>query len=145
MNDPVKNNVCAQEFSPENIVKVPAMLSMTKEHGFLHFNLAFANFEILAAHLLKSDQWIYGIYHGPNYYGYIYYGDSLTLEQQLSCVRDFLPQDRNKLSELEKQFKGRIVYYKSTTDAFAILGEYEGKTVIRKPKQFKDKPNTSEL
>lgn len=141
MNDPVKNNACAQEFAPENIQKVPAMLCMTKGQGFLHFNIALANFDVLAAHLLKSDQWIYGLYYGPRYFGYVYHGDKLTLEQQMSCVRDFLPADRNELLQLVKQYSGRIDYHLSETDAFTIIGEYEGKKVIQKPKKFIDNQN----
>lgn len=141
MEDIVKRSAVTQEFSPRNIQKVPALLSMTPGQGFLHFNIAFANFDVLAAHLLRSDEWIYGIYHGPKYFGYLYYGETLSLDLQFGTVRDFLPANRNDLPKMVQQYAGRIDYHLSETDAFTIIGEYEGKKVIQKPKKFIDNQN----
>lgn len=144
MNDPVKNNANTSQFSPSSFQKVPAMIC-TNRTGFLNFNLGFADFEILAAHLLKSDEWIYGIYYGDHYYGYVYHGENLNLEKQFACVRDFLPQSRSLLNDLVKKWDGKVEYHKSAPDAFAIIGEYEGKPVIQKPKKLIDNYNTNGL
>jgi len=130
--DPVKQNAALTDFSAENLVKVPAEISFKKGLGFMQFNPAFVNFEILAAHLLKSDEWIYGIYYGANFYGFIYPGEKLSLELQFDCVRDYLPTDKNNLSEYQKRYSGKIEYHHSEPDSYAIIGELKGKKVIQK-------------
>lgn len=132
MIDPVTNNAKATTFS--NLEKVAVDLLVKKDYGLINFHIALANYEILAVHLLKSGEWIYGLYSGWQYQGYLYLGTTLTIEQQFSCVTDFLPKDFEKLSEFERIYKHRIDYYISSPDAFFILTEEQTKRKFLKKK-----------
>lgn len=135
MTDPVKQNAIHTDFSAEKIVKVPAEISFKKGLGFMQFNPAFVNLEILAAHLLKSDEWIYGIYYGANFHGFIYPGEKLSQELQFSSVQKYLPIDKNDLPDYQKKYFRKIEYHNSEPDSYAIIGELSGRNVIQKTKK----------
>ena len=128
----MKNNATLTDFSKESLVKVPAEILFKKGLGMMQFNPAFVNFEILAAHLLKSDEWLYGIYYGATFYGFLYMGENLTQELQFDCVKNYLPLDRNELAEYQKIFGGKIEYHFSAPESYAVIGELSGKKVIQK-------------
>ncbi|KFC19345.1 hypothetical protein [Chryseobacterium sp. FH1] len=130
--DPIKNNALGTTFSGTK--KIPVTLLASKDYGFINFHIALADYEIVGAHLLKSDEWIYGLYFGANYYGYLYLGEKLTLEQQMNCIRDYLPKDRNELTNFKVLYNKRIDYYESTADSFVIAGEINNRKVIVKSK-----------
>ncbi len=135
MLDPVTNNARLTDFSSETLVKVPAEILFKKGLGMMQFNPAFVNFEVLAAHLLKSDEWLYGIYYGATYYGYLYQGEKLSLELQFDCVKNYLPTDRNDLPFMISQYAGKIEYHHSNAESYAVIGELTGKKVIQKLKR----------
>lgn len=138
MNDQVKNNAILTTFAPETVQKVPVLLHVKEDFGPMYFHVAFANMEILCAHLLKSDEWIYGIYYGVHYYGYLYFGEKLSRDLQLACVKDFLPESRDVLSAFVERWNGKVNYHFSAPDAFRYLGEYQDKKIYQKPKKLKD-------
>lgn len=138
MNDPLKRTLQHQEFSGENIKKVPAFLHFQEDFGPMFFHLAFVNLEIIAAHLLKSNEWIYGIYEGQNYKGYLYFGENLKLDLQTACIKDFLPLNRNNLQEFVNRWNNKVEYHNSAADSFRYIGEIDSRKVYQKPKQLKD-------
>lgn len=135
INDPIKNNELMTTFAPKNVRKVNADIFFKKTNGdMLFYHLAFEGHEIVAVHLLKKDDWFYGIYLGSQKVGFLYPGGSLTIDQQLKCFKDYLPQDVNNLPEKVKIYDGDIEFHKCNNDAYCIIGEHNHKKVVQKTK-----------
>lgn len=135
MNDPIKNNELMTTFSPKNVRKVNADIHFKKSNGdMFFFHMAFEGYEIIAAHLLKKDDWVFGIYLGSRKVGFLYPGDSLSIEQQNKCFANYFPQDVNNLPEKVKIYDQEIAYHECTNDNYCIIGEWSGKNVIQRTK-----------
>lgn len=136
MNDPIKNNELMTTFSPKNVRKVNADIHFKKNNGDqFFFHMAFEAHEIIAAHLLKKDDWVYGIYLGNRKVGFLYPGELLTIEQQNKCFANYFPQDVNNLPEKIQIYEKDIEYHRCCNDAYCIIGEHNGKNIIQKTKK----------
>ena len=135
INDPIKNNELMHTFAPKNVRKVNADIHFKKSNGdFLFYHLAFEGHEIVAVHLLKKDEWVYGIYLGSRKTGFIYPGDVLTTAQQIRAFTNYFPDDKNNLPEKLKVYAGELEYHHCQNDAYCIIGEHHQKKIITKTK-----------
>lgn len=99
------------------------------------YSKAFQNSAVLGMNLLKSGEWIFPIYRtdfDERLSGYIYEGTVLSFQQIAEVLQRFAPPSLTEFSEYQKKFKGRIKYYRTKTEEFQIIGEYQGKEVIVK-------------
>lgn len=136
--DPIKNNELGTTFAPSNIRRVNADILFKKSNGdFLFYHMAFEGHEIIAAHLKRKDDWVYGIYLGATKVGFLYPGHKLTVEQRLKCFTDYFPADRNNLPEKIKVYAGEINYHTCENDAYCIIGEHNEKNIIQQTKKPK--------
>ena len=119
------------EFSPENITKVPALIHFKKAGSFMFFNVLFEGLDVLAVHLLKTDEWFFGIYHGATYNGYLHFG-KIPQEEHSKICDELLPKDHNALQQYVDINHGRVEYHTSAPDAWRFIGELESKKVIQK-------------
>lgn len=131
MSDFIKELPSQTRLNPTDITKVPALIHFKKEGGFLFFNMLFEGLDVLAAHLLKTDEWFFGIYHGCTFTGYLHFGEIPKEDHQKICD-DLLPKDRNVLQQYVDINHGRIEYHTSAPEAWRFIGELDNRKVIQK-------------
>lgn len=130
-----KESLEFEQFHSSNIEKVPAEIFFKKKGDFLFFQQVFEGLEIIGLHLLKKDEWIHGVYHGANRIGYLYGGNTLSMEQQIKIMRQYIPNDWNRLQEYVKQYAGKIDYHLCRNDLYRIVGKLENREIIQKVKR----------
>ena len=131
MSDFIKELPSQTSPNPESITKVPAHIHFNKAGGFLFFNMLFAGLDVLAAHLIKTDEWFFGIYHGATYSGYLHFGN-IPQEDHHKICDDLLPKDRNVLQQYVDINHGRVEYHTSAPEAWRFIGELDNRKVIQK-------------
>lgn len=131
----VKDNLEFTQFLDENIEKVPADIFLKKTGDFLFFHQVFEGLEIIGLHLLKKDEWIHGVYFGARRIGYLYDGETYSLEQQAKIMQQYIPANYNQLQDFVKQYAGRIDYHKCRNDLYRIVGKLENKEIVQKVKR----------
>ena len=136
MIDAVKNIELQTKFAPENIKKVAVEVFYSiPRKDFMFYHMAFEGAEIVAVHLLKKNDWFYGIYNGATKTGFLYTGDLLSMEQQLKCFTDYLPDNRNDLQGKIKEFENKIEFHNCTPDSYRTIGRSIHKQFIEQVKK----------
>ena len=131
-----KESLSFTDFLRDNQNIVPAKIVFKKSNkDFLFFHQAFSGLEIIAIHLLKKDEWIYGLYSGCTRVGFFYDGSTLSIDQQIKCLNEYIPQDANELHLFVRRFCGKIDYHKCTNDAYKIIGELDEHEIIQQIKR----------
>ncbi|MBG0515333.1 hypothetical protein HZP84_03925 [Elizabethkingia anophelis] len=122
------------EFNEENLEKIPVSV-LGSDNGYLYFNMAFQGLDILAGHLLKSGEWLFGIYFGGRLVGYLYEGVNMGYGDQVQMYLQIFPKNKNDLPEYEKRFEEKVDYHFSSPESFKIIGTLQNsrEVIVRDP------------
>lgn len=119
-----------QELSQENTIRVPAEILFRKNRGPLFFSTILQGIDVLAVKLLKSGEWMYGLYNGAAYCGYLHFG-SVPLEAHPEILSDIMPRDYNDLQNYVNRLAERAQYYTGSTDTWYYIGDLDNRKLLQ--------------
>lgn len=111
---------------------VPIQILTSEEKPIIPINLAFLGLDVLGIHLKKGDEWLYGVYRDGQKIGFLYEGGKMSREDQELYARRYLPDLINTLHYFKEKFKGKIGYYFSYADMYAVVGFCGNKNIIER-------------
>lgn len=121
------------QLSPENTTRVPAEIHFRKGGGPLFFSVFFQGLDVLGVELLKSGEWLYGIYNGAAYCGYMHFGD-LPSAAHPDILADVMPKDYNHVQNYVNRLHGKVRYYAGGMDKWFYIGELDKRKIIQRKK-----------
>lgn len=117
----------------------PCKSDLLKHYGYLSFQTALINVDIIGIRIVKSYEVVVITYRSANKTGFIYEGGNLTQEQVLRVYKD-APEDKNDLENWEQSMDGKIEILVPAKNNYVFINDREvvrsGKmqTVSRKKK-----------
>lgn len=106
---------------------------LMKDFGYISFQLALANVDIIGVRLVKSYEVVIITYRAAWKTGFIYEGGNLTPEKVFRIFSD-VPANWNELPEYEKNFEGKTEILYPPKHNFVFVKENQV-TKINKPKK----------
>lgn len=111
----------------------PCKTDLQKHYGYLSFQTALINVDIIGIRIVKSYEIVVITYRGANKTGFIYEGGSLTEEQVLRVYKD-APENRNNLEEWEKSMEGKIEILVPAKNNYVFINDREVARTTPRPK-----------
>lgn len=97
---------------------------LMKDFGYLSFQLALVNVDIIGIRILKSYETVIITFRGAHKTGFIYEGGNLKPSQVLRVFQD-VPEDRNQLPEYEKSLGDKVEILLPPKDNYVFINERE--------------------
>ena len=99
---------------------------LMKEFGYISFQLALANVDIIGIRILKSYEVVIITYSKSQKTGFIYEEGNLTPEQVYIVYKD-VPSDRNLLADYEKTMADKVEVLQPPKRNYVFVNEAEVK------------------
>ena len=105
---------------------------LMKDFGYISFQLALANVDIIGIRIVKSYEIVIITYSKSQKTGFIYEEGNLTPEQVHIVYKD-VPTDRNELEDFEKRMDGKVEVLHPPKRNYVFVNDREVKEI--KPKK----------
>lgn len=104
---------------------------LMKDFGYISFQLALANVDIIGIRILKSFEIVIITYSKSQKTGFIYEEGNLTPEQVYIVYKD-VPADRNLLAQYEQTMADKVEVLQPPTRNYVFVNDREVKEITKK-------------
>lgn len=102
----------------------PSKKALRDGFGFLSFNTAFINLDIVVVQFIESGEYLVLLYRGARKVGYLYEGEKFTPKQVFSAYND-APDNYNELDDYASAYENRIDVAVPIPEKYVFINEQE--------------------